>query len=48
MESLGRSLELDPSTGKTLYELEIMLKSAALSFLASAANGFKTIQTLFD
>lgn len=48
MEQLGRSLELDSSTGKTLNELEVMLKCAALSFLAQAGNGFKTIQGLFD
>ena len=43
MESLGRSLELDASTGKSLDEIANMLKCSANANLALAANGFKQI-----
>jgi|LauGreDrversion4_2_1035121.scaffolds.fasta_scaffold145510_1 hypothetical protein len=48
MENLGRSLELDASTGKSIDEIGNMLKCAANANLALAVNGFKQIKTLFD
>ncbi len=48
MEHLGRSIELDASTGKTLEEIKIMLKCSSNANLALSANGFKSIKTLLD
>jgi hypothetical protein len=48
MESLGRFLELDATTGKTLDEIGNMIKCCANANLALSANGFKQIKTVID
>ena len=48
MEHLGRSIELDVSTGKTLDEIGNMLRVSANANLALSANGFKAIKTILD
>jgi hypothetical protein len=40
IEQLGKSIELDATTGKTLYEIESMLKCASMANIAGAMNGF--------
>ena len=41
-------MELDATTGKTLYEIENLLKCASLANIASVMNGFKSVKTYID
>jgi predicted amidophosphoribosyltransferase len=48
IEQLGRSIELDATTGKTLHEIENVMRCSALAHLASASTGFSNIKQIVD